>query len=519
MDDLNEWQHGLLVEFGLITGTAIDDEETKQKAIALLRSSSFDLNGAVIAFFDHGLDSVSTLAAPEPSIEDQIASFSTGTERFESALIHRNLQDEFATDYYLPKLPKAPRIGTNWQFELGIHVSMQAAMNSEKSEQEEKPKRSPFMWILLLIVPKAFSLLLSFIRFIFGFGKSSLYKAPRRSFNYDNYEEDYDFMQEIKEEAGNFNIATKGFDACHEKCQKEFVFLLVVLVNDTTVNFARQLIASEQFAAQFHKETGTYKETHLFISNTDRSPEAFEVAKTYRRKSHPYVVLVGNVTNNPAVMSSMSVVYKSNLFYTEEDVRLVPKVIKNINKSMIDYNPQLVTKRYDKQEIELSRLIKEKQDEAYLDSLHQDKVKKIEKEKKKQEVQAQKDLQDTRNALVTHLIETKWFEKQLESSTPQNLVRVSIKLPDGKRVVQKFLKSMSLSHIYLFVDTLVFSPVECDGVDMNVEDYCSNAVFDFEVFKPFPKVALPSSGQTIEEFSELKSGDSILVEYLENTDE
>lgn len=505
MDDLTQPQQQLLTEFALITGVELDDAEISQKAILLLSNHNYDLNNAVLAFFDHGLDAVEPVPSPPEEAFASGVDRNGAPDRFGS-LVHRNLQDEFASDFHLPRLPKAPRIANNWQFELGIHLSHSV---SEKTA-ENRPKRSPFLWIIFLIIPKAFSFLFSFLRFLLG--SSSLYREPPRAFDYDKYDETHDLRQDL-DKTDSFNLHTKNFNACHETSQKDYDFLFIVLVDDQSVGFAKQLLQSEQFSSYFHRENGTFKETQLYFGNVDRSPEAFEVAAAYKFRRCPYVMLIGNVSNNPGVMSSMSVMYKSNLFY--EDDALVTKVLRNLHKCLTSYGPQLVTKRYDKQEIELSRLIKEQQDEAYLESLNQDKVKKEEKERKIKEDQLQREFQETRNGMLTHLIETKWFETQLEEAAPLELVRVSIKLPDGKRIIHKFLKSMPVSAVYLYVDTLLFVPAEeCCAVELSVEEYCNKFEFGFELFKPFPRVVLPSSAESIEHFGELKSGDNILVERL-----
>lgn len=525
MNTLTPEQKVQLDEFIVITGIAAGELENVEKAAALLSHHGFNLNNAVLAFFDTGLD---LPPDPEPILEvspfDDVATTS-GTERFESSIIHRNLQDEFAKDYLLPKLPKAPRISNKWQFDLGIHMSRRAAALLEKellpNAKQDRSKRSSILWIIFLIIPRAFSLLYSFLRFLTGFSSSSVYRPSNRVFNYDEYEEDYDFAAELKriEVSLNYNISTTDFNKCHETSQREYDFLLIVLVDNDSCDFLHQLILSDQFSNLFDKNNGTYKDTQIYISNIEKSPEAFEVAKTYKTRRCPYVLLVGNISNNPSVMSSMSIVYKSNIYLgdSEEDLSQgISRIFRNINKCLTNYNPQLVTKKYDKQEIELSRLIKEKQDEAYLESLLQDKVKKQEKERKHQEEISNRNTQILRNSLLTYLAESNWFQKRVENVTPKDLARVSIKLPDGKRIIQKFLRSAPLNEIYLFVELQIFEkPDDVEAKEMDVMEYYEKFSFGFELFKPLPKLTLPSSMQSIEEFGELRSGDNILVEYLD----
>lgn len=521
-------QHNIQVEeFVVITGIDELDPETKVKAAALLSHHDFNLNNAVLAFFETGLD-----LPPEPEPIPELSAFNddavtSGAERFEGSIVHRNLQDDFAMDQFLPKLPKAPRISNKWQFDLGIHMSRRAGALLEK-ESPQNPttasgpsKRPSIIWMILLIIPRAFSLLFSLLRLFTGFGSSSAFTLAIRSFNYEAYEEGYDYAVDLKsiESSSNFNIYTTNFDKCHEASQRDFDFLLVVLVDDRSSSFVENILLSEQFRDFFNKTTGSNKDTQIYISNIEKSPEAFEVSKAYKAKRFPYVCLLGNVSNNPAVMSSMSIMYKSNLYLgdSEEDLsQTVNRMFRHINKCLTNYGPQLVTKKYDKQEIELSRLIKEKQDEAYLESLQQDKVKKEEKERKLKEEISNKNLHNLKIGYLTHLTSSEWFLKRVEDIAPKDLVRVSIKLPNGKRVIQKFLKTAPLKEVHLFVELQLFDePDDVEAVDMEPDEYYGYFEFGFELFKPLPKVTLPSSMLSIEEFGELRSGDNILVEYLD----
>lgn len=514
MDNLSNSEQDALNEFVAITDVSLDDPDTTAKAVALLTRHSFNLNNAVLAFFDLGLD-----VTPEPELDFLFAEAS-GAERFEGTAIHRNLHEEFALDSFLPRLLNAPRIANAWQFDLGRHLSRKAALENEKAELRGEPRRLPILWLIFLILPKTVSFIYSLLRSFLGIGSDSLIKSPRSHFNYDTYDEDFNLKSEFDDEvASAYNLATANFNVVHEASQKEYDFLVVVLVDNSTAKFAETLLRGEQFSALFNKDTGTYKETKLYFGNIEKSPEAFEVAKTYKARRTPYVMLVGNVSNNPGVMSSMSIIYKSNCYLGDDDeaALLVSKVTRNLHKCTGDYNPQLVTKRFDKQEIEMSRLIKEKQDEAYLESLHHDKIKKIEKEKKLQAHETSKKLESMKNGYLQHLISSNYFEEQVNGTDAAGCVRVSIKMPDGKRAIQKFSKAASLAELHLFVQTQLFEATEAvEAVEMSVAEYVDKFAFPFEMFKPFPKETLPATLESLEEFGRLKSGDNILVEYADD---
>lgn len=134
MDSLSDEQRSVLDEFALITNVSLDDQERANKSVILLQNHSFNLNNAVLSYFENGLDNVVRNPTPEvvPTPEELFAS---GAERFESTAVHRNLHDEFVMDSFLPKLPKAPKISNHWQFDLGIHMSRSAFRASEKESE------------------------------------------------------------------------------------------------------------------------------------------------------------------------------------------------------------------------------------------------------------------------------------------------------------------------------------------------------------------------------------------------
>lgn len=526
----------VLGEFVTVTGISLDDPENVEKARALISRHGLNLNNAVLDYFENGLNHV-----PSEPISESVAL--TGAERFESSVVHRNLQDEFDLTSFLPQLPKAPRITNNWQFELGIHVSMKAKEAAEKkaeekeisekgsedsssSEERAPQKRMSFLWLVVLFALKSLSFLYSLVRYLLGLTSPSLlHKLKSSKFNYDDYEEGYTFAHDLAqfESGSKYSISTSNYNMCYEAAQKDYEFMLIVLVDNSTVGFVGDLLQSEDFFALFNKDTGTYKDSKLFFGNVDKDPEAFEVSSAFRRRNTPYVALVGNVSNNPAVMSSMSIIYKSSPRYVISNdaeganLSTLSALVRHLRRNMSNYNPQLVTKRYDKQEMEFSRMLKEQQDEAYLESLQQDKIKKQEKESQSQEQERKATRHRNRIAFLRHIKESDFFQSRVENSTTADVVRVSIKLPDGKRLIQKFSKSSAVHEVYLFVEMhLVELDENLEGSVMGVEDYIKEYDFNFELYKPLPKTVLPSTLQSIEEFGALKSGDSILVEYLDD---
>lgn len=513
-------EQGLLDEFVIVTGISLDDADSVEKATQLLAHHNNNLNNAVLAYFDTGFD-LPAAHTPPPILPDEPL-FASGSEPHTTEVLHRNLQIDFALESLLPQLPKAPRISKKWQFDLGIHVSRKSfqSLDPEKtSPQQDTPAKLPFFWIVLLIIPRCLGFLWSSLRHLLGMNLRPVYHTKLNfKFNYDNYDEKYKLLESCGDQlnVAPYQVTTSGFNECYDECQQNHYFLLVLLVDDQSTLFLLQLLGSSIVKGMFDKLKGEYKETRVYLGNVDRCPEACEVARTYRVRNTPSVVLIGNVSRNPAVMASMSIIYKTSLHWGDVDLEAhgLKKVMRGLQVNLSDFNPQLVAKRFDKQEMEFSRMIREKQDEAFQESLKSDRVKREEKENMLKQAEYQLRESAVRYGFIAHLAESEYFEKQVAGLALLDYVRIAIKMPDGRRLVQKFLKSASLCELYLFVESQM--AVEAETVeheDMSIKDFLARFSFSFQLFKPLPKVSVPVSATSIAEFGQLMSGDNLLFEY------
>lgn len=506
MEGLSEAQRSQYAEFTSITGLEISDDETVAKVIGLLDHHDYNLNNAVLAYFDTGLD-----LPPQP--ETPIAEAS-GASTVDSSVTRRSIQEDFAFDLWLPRLPKAPRLSNQWQFELGIHLS--------KRQPEEPPQnaaplapRPSFPWVLLLIIPKAFSFLYTFIKILLGFNKVPSLSGIRHQFDWDKLDELHDPLLGV--DTLDFKVVTKDFNAAHERAQHDFDFLVIFLVDDASEDFLARIFEHDRFKALL-AESSEYRDTTVYVGNVTLHPEAFEVARAYRARGFPFACISANVTNNPAVMSSMSMVFKTHLLWEEAGEAQIPRLVRGLAKSMSDYNAQLVTRRFDKKEMEFSRFLKQKQDEAYLESLQQDQVKKEKKESDRKAKELKEELRTHRLRSLAHFVTSNYFDAKIQDLPASDVVRVSIKLPHGKRVIQKFSRTEPLQSLYIFVETLMMESTEDETHETTVADFCEVHSFAFELCKPMPRLALPAISSSIEEFGKLATGDTILVEYFDESD-
>lgn len=566
-----------LQHFKLIAGISGDEDD--DKVLQLLSFHNNDLNNAISVYFDSKFESLHEAPPTPPTTALASNDISRAPSTINDSRQFANLHQQMFLDNFIPKLPKAPKTSNHWQLELGIHLSL-----LEKKEESESPESEPLtespvssspvssspartFWILLLIIPnRIFQFIFSAIKYLLGY---NLYGSKAVStnmfplkFDYDMYnpasiipwvskltntdEEDVtekdplekdlsekdipnkDFPKKDVSEKDTtlpYNIYDSNFNDIHSRTQKEYVWLLVVLVNNSSSSraFVQQLFTHPSFSKLFNNSTGTYKDTLIYMNNVQTDPESFEVAQTYNVKKLPYIMLVGNVSPNPQqTLNSMSILYKSNLSITEESASIVSrKVLHMLNKLLNQFNPQLITWKLDQQEIEFARAIKQQQDDAYQESLLRDQIKK-----------SQKHSEQLKKYFLFTLLELDYSNSLLGSD-----IRLAIKLPHGSRIVEKFTSSITANDLYLYVELKLLSHQHenedikdlLDDIelpesiklthDVTPENYYLRYPCKHELIQPFPKSIIPNSETIITEVPELKSGANLLVEFKEEDED
>lgn len=160
-----------------------------------------------------------------------------------------------------------------------------------------------------------------------------------------------------------------------------------------------------------------------------------------------------------------------------------------IQQGIEDNEGSLVAARLDRQERSMNQLLRQEQDEAYLESLRVDR----EKERKKKE-EKQKQDEEEKQRKEKEMDEIKKHEQLLKlrvdlaAKIPEepdakdpNAIRILIKLPDGHRFERKFLKTHSIKYLYYFVFCQEQSPL------------------NFQITTNFPRKELPCKPPSLED--------------------
>lgn len=545
-------------QFKSISGVTGSDDDDKVRL--LLTNHQYNLNNALSIYFDSGFDSLNQTSVTtgadfhEDDTELNRRRHHEPTPDNSLSAEFTNLQSQMFMQDLIPKLPKANKILNKWQLELGIYASM-----NEKAVLPEPRKIN--LWIILLIIPKTLlQLLVSVFRFFFTSPTSVTNNFPRH-YDYSDYQKDYKFQQwwendddetvcgsviektekESVSEGGSiekphsvgsdldnetkvdetsifdiYNIQDSQFNQCHERAQKEYVWLIVILINDSPENSAwlKSLLSNKIFQTNFNKNDGTYKENIIYINNIKKSPESWEVGKEYHTRKLPFLMVIGNISNNPAILSSMSIIYKSNLILGDDYTNINRKINRNLNKVFDLYNPQLITSRFDQQEIQMSRIMVQQQNDAYEQSLNQDREKKLVKQQLKQQMEQEK---------MDQLIKQKFIETTISGdyiNTIKGNTKMAIKLPSGVRIIENFNDSITLQQLYLFIEMKMYEENEKEETEelSNIElispsEYFSRFPFNFELIQPFPKKVIECDEIPLNQVAELRSGANLFVEF------
>lgn len=157
----------------------------------------------------------------------------------------------------------------------------------------------------------------------------------------------------------------------------------------------------------------------------------------------------------------------------------------------------LVAARLERQELQMTQLLRRQQDEAYEASLKADQEKerkrREEEDRKKAEEQARIEEKERAEREIERLLDLrKTLTSQIPEEPPANhpdTIKLMVKLPNGTRLERRFLKTQSIKHLYNFV-------------------FCHpEAPFKFQVTANFPKRTLPGSSPAMQPHSNAVNSD------------
>lgn len=261
------------------------------------------------------------------------------------------------------------------------------------------------------------------------------------------------FIREFEEEYGSHSIPflENGYNLSLEKAHRDLKFLLVVLLSpehDDTSGWVRDTLLTPE-VVEFVNDP---QNNVLVWGGNVQDSEAYQVANSIRVTKFPFAAVIVHTPNVSS--SAMSVVGRlaGPIPPTEFVTRLRTAITSN--------QESLERLRSSRAEQQASRSLREEQDSAYERSLAIDRerarVRREAEATRLQEEQAAADRQAAEEKRQRDLAQWKQWRAELlvpEPSTDvKDVVRISVRLPKGERIVRRFTPDTDLEEVYAVVE-------------------------------------------------------------------
>lgn len=308
-----------------------------------------------------------------------------------------------------------------------------------------------------------------------------------------------------------------GYAQAFDAAKRDLKYLLVILLSpehDDTSSFIRDILLSTEMASFIQD----HKEEIIIWGGSVQDSEAYQVANTFNVTKFPFTGLIAHTPS-----SSTSMAFAARIAGPDSPTDYVSK----IRGGMQQRSEELARIRAQRQEQDATRSIREQQNSAYERSLAQDRERARQKreaeaarekaereEREKAEAAAQKERQ-------VHAWR-RWRVSKIEeepAADNKDVVRVSIRMPSGDRVVRRFRPDEQLEQVYAFVEC--FDMLQ-DGDGVSEKDAEAPAdykhEYEFLLVSPMPREVLDlEKGGTVR--NRIGRSGNLIVERLVDDDE
>ncbi|QPG76023.1 hypothetical protein FOA43_003409 [Brettanomyces nanus] len=538
------WEEEKLQQFKEVTN--YDESTEQEKVLKLLRVCNWNLDSACVRYFDNDFPTLLDDETLNHEVNASINERPPMRDPFNGAGIGGSASAGVFDNRFLdliPKLPKAVTISNNWKFQIGI-------LHGQNINRGHVSMLAPVVFILMLfprllwalgwgldkLLGSTFPNVFRFLGYRTGptdFPRRPLYLTKEEISHYDikNY------IDETLGETSDLPVFRGGFNDAFNRSKSELKWLVCVLLNsqsDTSRKFVKTYLNDERFI-EFVKRD----QMILYIGDVSY-PEPHEVGQVYCAYSVPFISLISNVSATGTTMPMMSVVSKHQSF--EGDKRFTPeerrKLMRRLTRIVQRYEPQLIVQRTDKQEADLSRVLREQQDSAYQESLIKD-MKKQEQKKRKQIIQQQQLEEEERQresserrkrlrkAAIYHYYIQK-YNRDTSSWIRGEYTTIQLRNNKGQRVIRKFNKEDTTFDVFMFVEcrdyllahgdqseNCAIKVLKADSKDEQT-DGPFEYKFKFDLISPMPRLRLnPDREQFLAEVGELWPNGSLLIEKVD----
>lgn len=261
------------------------------------------------------------------------------------------------------------------------------------------------------------------------------------------------FIREFEEQYGDNTLpfVESGFNLALDNAKKDLKFLVVVLLSpshDDNDGWIRETLLSSSLKNFMISHSS---DTILWGGNVQDS-EAYQVSDSLRCTKFPFVALVCRTTDSGTTNMTTILRVAGPTTATE--------LVAKLGTAMTSHESQLAAARAQQAEQNASQNLRREQDSAYERSLAQDRERaRVKREEQEAQARAEKEALVREQAAETKASNVaqwrRWRAQSLPAEPPataKDVIRVSIRLASGERLIRRFNSDADLEELYAFVE-------------------------------------------------------------------
>ncbi|KAF2087113.1 UBX domain protein [Saccharata proteae CBS 121410] len=328
------------------------------------------------------------------------------------------------------------------------------------------------------------------------------------------------FIREFEEEYGDHGLpfVEGGYAQAFDQAKKDLKFLLVILVSpehDDTSSFIKETLLSREVVEMIKSPANNI----ILWAGNVQDAEAYQVSSALNCTKFPFASVI---VHTPSVSSTaMSVV--ARIVGPTPPTSFMSKV-----QTAIAQNSEPLNRtRAVRAEQQATRDLREAQNSAYERSLAQDRERaRLRREAEEARERADREEREREEAAAKHAQNLEqWKRWRASRISPEpgadasDIVRISLRMPSGERIVRKFDATAEIEELYAFVEC--YDVLQEGGVSASEAKPPTgyNHEYKFQLVSPMPREAyelekagtikerIGRSGNLIVERTDLESED------------
>ena len=324
------------------------------------------------------------------------------------------------------------------------------------------------------------------------------------------------FIREFSEEYGDSHqlpFVESGFNLTLDNAKRDVKFLLVMLLSpnhDDNTTYVQETLLHPSFKSFL----STHSDNLILWGGNVQDPEAYQVSASLSCTKFPFAALI--CQTNDTGSSGMTVVMRAVGPMSAQEL------VGKLGTAITSQQTQLRSARNQRAEQQASRNLRDEQDSAYERSLAQDRERaRQRREQQEAQERAEREARAAADAKETRKRKSEQWRRWRAQSLPaepatdaKDVIRISIRMPSGDRVIRKFRSDADLEELYAFVEchevaTASGEVEEPDGYDHT---------YGFNLVSPMPRTVfdLAKGGSVGERIG--RSG-NLMVEPIDEGEE